>query len=179
MIAVTFFEMGGQPVPKVLFDQAFLVSFFVATIGALLVLPYAKRRPKDKKATWGEAMLASMYVFGLMVIAFGICPDRWIAHADAELGWGTTNIVYGPFDILKPHGDRRLVQPDHHPVAGDPRHRRGRHPRVVLRPADLHLGQVAEAWSDARRHRGRHQQLRPPVGEEGLATCPAPTPTRR
>ena len=102
MIAVTFFEMGGQPVLKVLFNQAFLVSFFIATIGALLVLPYAKRRPKDKKATWGEAMLASMYAFGLMVVAFGICPDRWIAHADAELGWGTTNIVYGPFDILKP-----------------------------------------------------------------------------
>jgi hypothetical protein len=102
MIAVTFFEMGGQPILNVLGSQAFLVSFFLATIGALLVLPYAKRRPKDKKATWGEAMLASMYAFGLMVVAFGICPDRWIAHADAELGWGTTNIVYGPFDILKP-----------------------------------------------------------------------------
>ena len=102
MIAVTFFEMGGQPILNVLGSQAFLVSFFLATIGALLVLPYAKRRPKDKKATWGEAMLASLYAFGLMVVAFGICPDRWIAHADAELGWGTTNIVYGPFDILKP-----------------------------------------------------------------------------
>jgi hypothetical protein len=102
MIAVTFFEMGGQPVLNVLGSQAFLVSLFLATIGALLVLPYAKRRPKDKKATWGEAMLASLYAFGLMVVAFGICPDRWIAHCDAELGWGTTNIVYGPFDILKP-----------------------------------------------------------------------------
>ena len=102
MIAVTFFEMGGQPILNVLGSQAFLVSFILATIGALLVLPYAKRRPKDKKATWGEAMLASLYAFGLMVVAFGICPDRWIAHCDAELGWGTTNIVYGPFDILKP-----------------------------------------------------------------------------
>jgi len=102
MIAVTFFEMGGQPILNVLGSQAFLVSLFLATIGALLVLPYAKRRPKDKKATWGEAMLASLYAFGLMVVAFGICPDRWIAHCDAELGWGTTNIVYGPFDILKP-----------------------------------------------------------------------------
>jgi len=102
VISVEFFRLGGQPVLKVFFAQAFIVSFVAATVGALLVLPYAKRRPKDKKASWGEAMLASMYAFGLMVIAFGICPDRWIAHSDAELGWGATNIVYGPWDILKP-----------------------------------------------------------------------------
>jgi len=99
---IVIFRMGGQPVLKVLGNQAFLVSFILATVGALLVIPYSKRRPKEKKASWGEAMLASCYAFGLMVVAFGICPDRWIAHADAELGWGSTNIVYGPFNILKP-----------------------------------------------------------------------------
>jgi hypothetical protein len=100
--AIEIFTMGGQPVLEVIGNQAFLVSFILATVGALLVIPYSKRRPKDKKASWGECMLAAMYAFGLMVVAFGICPDRWIAHADAELGWGSTNIVYGPWDILKP-----------------------------------------------------------------------------
>jgi formate hydrogenlyase subunit 3/multisubunit Na+/H+ antiporter MnhD subunit len=102
VIAVDLFSMGGQDVTKVIGNQAVLFTFFLATFGALAVIPYSKRRPKEKKASWGECMLASMYVFGLMVVAFGICPDRWLAHSDAELGWGTTNIVYGPWDILKP-----------------------------------------------------------------------------
>ncbi|MCU1502343.1 MAG: hypothetical protein JWM12_1697 [Ilumatobacteraceae bacterium] len=102
MIAVDFFKMGGQPILKVIGNQAFLFSFILSTGLALLVVPLSKRVPKDHKATWGQCMLASMFVFGLFVVAFGIVPDRWIAHSDAELGWGTTDIVYGPFNILKP-----------------------------------------------------------------------------
>ncbi len=83
-------------------NQAFLVSFILTTIGALLVIPYSKRRPKGTPTTWGEAMLASVYVFGLMFVAFGIVPDKFIAHADAELGWNKNLIIYGPGDILKP-----------------------------------------------------------------------------
>ena len=83
-------------------NQAFLFSFILSTVGALLVLPYAKRRPKGTPTSWGEAMLASVYVFGLMFIAFGIVPDKFIAHAAAELGWTKTLIIYGPGDIFKP-----------------------------------------------------------------------------
>jgi hypothetical protein len=83
-------------------NQAFLFSFIISTIGALVVIPYAKRRPKGTPTTWGEAMLASVYVFGLMFVAFGIVPDKFIAHADAELGWDKNLIIYGPGDILKP-----------------------------------------------------------------------------
>jgi hypothetical protein len=83
-------------------NQAFLFSFILSTVGALLVLPYAKRRPKGTPTSWGEAMLASVYVFGLMFIAFGIVPDKFIAHADAELGWTKNLIIYGPGDIFKP-----------------------------------------------------------------------------
>jgi len=83
-------------------NVAFLVSFFVATGLALLALPYAKRRPIDKVTTWGEAMLASVYVFGVLFIAFGIVPHQFIDHADKDLGWNKANIVYGPFGVLKP-----------------------------------------------------------------------------
>jgi len=83
-------------------NQAFLVSFILSTIGALLVIPYAKRRPKGTPTSWGEAMLASTYVFALMFVAFGIVPDKFIAHADAELGWTKNLIIYGPGDIFKP-----------------------------------------------------------------------------
>ena len=83
-------------------NVAFLFSFFLSTIGALLVIPYAKRRPKGAPVSWGEAMLASVYVFGIMFIAFGVVPHQFIDHADKELGWSKSNVIFGPGDIFKP-----------------------------------------------------------------------------
>jgi hypothetical protein len=31
-----------------------------------------------------------------------VVPHQWIAHADKDLGWNRTYIVYGPGGILKP-----------------------------------------------------------------------------
>ena len=83
-------------------NVAFLFSFFVTSGLALLVIPYSKRRPKGTPTSWGEAMLAATFVFGLMFFAFGVVPDRFITHADAELKWTKNLIIYGPGDILKP-----------------------------------------------------------------------------
>jgi len=83
-------------------NQAFLVSLaltLVLTFGALL---YGKRRPIGTPFSWGESMLASVYVFGVMFIAYGIVPDRFIQHADKNLGWSKQKLLFGPFDILKP-----------------------------------------------------------------------------
>ena len=83
-------------------NLAFLFSFFLATGLALLVIPYAKRRPKGTPTSWGEAMLASVYAFGVMFVAFGVAPHQFIDHADKELGWSKNNIIYGPGNIFKP-----------------------------------------------------------------------------
>jgi hypothetical protein len=83
-------------------NVAFLFSFFLSTGGALLVLPYSKRRPKGAPFSWGEAMLASVYVFGIMFVAFGVVPHQFIDHADKELGWSKNNVIFGPGDIFKP-----------------------------------------------------------------------------
>ncbi len=83
-------------------NVAFLFSFFLSTFGALLAIPYAKRRPKGAPVSWGEAMLAAVYVFGILFVAFGVVPHQFIDHADKELGWSKNNIIYGPGDILKP-----------------------------------------------------------------------------
>lgn len=83
-------------------NVAFLFSFFLSTGLALLVIPYSKRRPKGRPATWGEAMLASVFVFGLFFIAFGVVPHQFIDHADKELGWSKTKVIYGPGGIVKP-----------------------------------------------------------------------------
>ena len=42
-------------------NQAFLFSFILTVVLTLAVIPYAKRRPVGKKATWGEAMVGSAY----------------------------------------------------------------------------------------------------------------------
>ena len=83
-------------------NQAFLFSFALSTFLALMAIPYAKRRPKGTSVSWGEAMLASVYVFGTMFLAFGVVPHQWIAHSDADLQWTKSYILYGPFDIFKP-----------------------------------------------------------------------------
>jgi hypothetical protein len=83
-------------------NVAFLFSFFLSTGMALLVIPYSKRRPKGTPTSWGEAMLASVYVFATMFIAFGVVPHQWIDHSDKNLGWTKNMIIYGPGDIFKP-----------------------------------------------------------------------------
>jgi hypothetical protein len=83
-------------------NQAFIFSFLLSTGLALLSIPYGKRRPIGTPFTWGEAMLASVYAFGVMFLAFGVVPHQWIDHADKNLGWNKAKILYGPFDILKP-----------------------------------------------------------------------------
>ena len=83
-------------------NEAFLFSFVLTTMLALAVIPYAKRRPKGTPVSWGESMLAAVYVFGVLFLSFGVVPHQWIAHSDADLQWTKGYIIYGPLDVLKP-----------------------------------------------------------------------------
>jgi hypothetical protein len=83
-------------------NQAFLFSL-VLTIGLIgAAVAYGKRRPVDRKATWGEAMFGSVYAFGVMFLAYGVVPHQFIDHADKDLGWRKDKILFGPGGILKP-----------------------------------------------------------------------------
>ena len=95
MIAIDILEWPGMNV-------AFIASLLASTALTLVAIPFGKRRPVGKPLSWGEAMLASAYAFGVMFLAFGITPNQWIAHADGDLGWNRTKIIYGPGGILKP-----------------------------------------------------------------------------
>ena len=150
-----------------LLNEAFLFSFVLSTVLAFLAIPYAKRRPKGTPVSWGEAMLAAVYVFGIMFLAFGIVPHHWIAHADADLGWTKSNIIYGPFDILKPKAVGRPL-PVHGAVRGDPRHRRRDDPRLLLRPHHRPLEVVAEdAATPSRAPRSRPARYGRPLVKKG------------
>jgi hypothetical protein len=83
-------------------NQAFLFSFVFTTLLSVIIIPIGKRRKFDRKATWGEAMLGAAYVFAVLFLAFGVVPHQFIDHADKELGWRKDNLIFGPFDILKP-----------------------------------------------------------------------------
>ena len=82
-------------------NQAFLFSFALTLAMSYVIVLVGKRRPVDRKATWGEAMVGAAYVFAVLFLAFGVVPHQWIDHADKELGWRKDKLVYGPFDILK------------------------------------------------------------------------------
>jgi hypothetical protein len=99
MIAFNWFGQGWV-IPGA--NTAFLVSLTAATLLTLAVIPYGKRRPRGTPVSWGEAMIGSVYAFGVMFLAFGIVPHSWISHADKDLGWNRTYIIYGPGGILKP-----------------------------------------------------------------------------
>ena len=95
MLAVDVLRWPGM-------NQAFLFSFIITTALALVIIPVGKRRPSDRKATWGEAMFGSAYAFFVLFLAFGVVPHQWIDHADKDLGWRKDKIIFGPFDLLKP-----------------------------------------------------------------------------
>jgi hypothetical protein len=83
-------------------NQAFLTALIATLVLSLAIIPYGKRRPVNAPFSWGEAMLASTYLFGVLFLAFGILPHQFIDHADKDLGWSKDKIIFGPFDILKP-----------------------------------------------------------------------------
>jgi hypothetical protein len=95
MIGIDVLEWPGM-------NQAFIASFLGALVLSLLIIPFGKRRPVDKPLLWGDALLASTYIFGLLFLAFGVVPHQWIDHADKNLGWSRDKLLFGPGGILKP-----------------------------------------------------------------------------
>lgn len=98
MIAIDILNPGDYPG----LNQAFIVSFIATVLLSLVAIPYGKRRSKDTVFTWGEAMLAGTYSFGVLFLAYGVVPHQWIDHSDKNLGWDKDKLLFGPGGILKP-----------------------------------------------------------------------------
>ena len=154
-------------------NTAFLVSLIAATLLTLVVIPYGKRRPRGTPVSWGEAMIGAVYAFGVMFLAFGVVPHQWISHADKDLGWDRTYIIYGPGGILKPQtaGGWNPITLQYQAV---------RDIIVVL----IHIyffGLLIFIWNwwqkrgaESAPEGARDQQLRPSLGEEGLGVTMSP-----
>ena len=99
---------------------AFVFSIVVTLALTGAVVWEARRRPPGSKLTWGEAFVAGLFIFGLMLMIYGVVPDRWLRYADSELKWRTDKIgiPMGPFghflhdslgigsskNVIAPHG---------------------------------------------------------------------------
>jgi hypothetical protein len=74
---------------------AFVSSMIVLILGVALCMYVGARRPLGTPVTWGEAMVAGSYAFGLMLLAYGIVPHQWLNYADNELLWRPDKLLVG------------------------------------------------------------------------------------
>jgi hypothetical protein len=86
---------------------AFVSSFLIMLAFGGAVAAYAKRRPVGTSVTWGEAMLAAVFIFGFMFLAYGIVPHQFLNWADSELKWSSNKlgIPVGPLSNILPHSE--------------------------------------------------------------------------
>jgi hypothetical protein len=79
---------------------ALIVSVAFTVFGTIAILGWARRRPPGTPLSWGEAIAASTFAFGLMFVAYGVVPNQWLLWADNELGWRSDRLLLGPGDII-------------------------------------------------------------------------------
>ena len=66
---------------------AFVTSLLITALMCVVVFVVGRTRPPGKPLTWGEAAVAAVFVFGLLLLLYGIVPNQWLLWADNELGW--------------------------------------------------------------------------------------------
>lgn len=79
----------------------FSVSVILTLLMTAVVVLVMKRRPVDAPLTWGEAMVAATWVFGIFTLTYGIVPHEWLTWADSDLGWRPDRIFVGPGAIVE------------------------------------------------------------------------------
>ena len=66
---------------------AFLVSLLLSLAMVGVIVRVGRKRPVGTPLTWGEAFAASVFVFLLLFIVYGVVPHQFLVWADNELGW--------------------------------------------------------------------------------------------
>lgn len=66
-----------------------------------VVVLQAGRRPPGTPMTWGEALIAGLFIFALAFMAYGVVPHLWLTFAEADLQWRSDSMgVPTPFGRL-------------------------------------------------------------------------------
>ena len=82
-----------------------MVDFIASLVvmGLLLVIYhwYERKAPPNKAMTWGESMVAALYVFAVFFWVYGVVPHFWLEWADKGLNWRADKIFNGPGNIFQ------------------------------------------------------------------------------
>ena len=80
----------------------FIASVVVTAVMVGIVILVGRRRTPGTPITWGEAFMAATFAFGLLLMIYGVVPDRWLRWADGELAWRSDSIgiPVGPLHFL-------------------------------------------------------------------------------
>jgi hypothetical protein len=77
----------------------FVTSVIVTLLLFGVVIYEARRRPPGSHLSWGEALVAGLFIFGMLLMIYGVVPDRFLKWADGDLKWRSdkVGIPLGPF----------------------------------------------------------------------------------
>ena len=73
---------------------ALVTSILITGLMIYGVVAYGKRRPIDRRTSWGEAMVGATFVCMLFMMVFGVVPDRWVRLTDNEWGWSVERMLF-------------------------------------------------------------------------------------
>ena len=79
-----------------IFSARYISSVVVFMVLLLPFFSMADCRTRGESLTWGEAMVAAVYVFGLLFWLYGVIPHEYLNWADSELSWRPDKKVIGP-----------------------------------------------------------------------------------
>jgi hypothetical protein len=115
-------HMLGLDIPNFLPDVSFfrpagrLIWTTVLFVVMMAPVMLAVKRPKSKlPTTWAQAMAGAVYVFALMVLAYGSIPHEWLAFANGHLKWDESHFILtsgqkiGPVRWLNFDVDKRAL----------------------------------------------------------------------
>jgi len=80
-----------------------VTAFYTSVVVTLLlmgaIIRVGRKRPPGTRLTWGEAFAAALFGFGMLLMIYGVIPDRFLKWADGELKWRSDKIgiPLGPF----------------------------------------------------------------------------------
>jgi len=73
---------------------ALVTSTLLLVLGTALVFRVGMRRPIGTPLTWAEAIVGALFVFMLMLLAYGVVPNAWLLMEQNEWGWRADSIAY-------------------------------------------------------------------------------------
>jgi hypothetical protein len=79
----------------------FVASLVVGGLLLVIYYLYERKAPPNKRMTWGESMVAALYVFAVFFWFYGVVPHFWLEWADKGLNWRADKILNGPGNILQ------------------------------------------------------------------------------